>query len=238
MTTTRRVAKKGPDKIATEIWGELRGILRLMEDLRAPLHHFEPLVPPPMDRPGYYVMFDQRPRRLMNGKRLGGIGKLSLPDERISSQALELAKAVWHLKDRLHQFAKATGVHIDVEAHATESPELLICADLANWKKHGANKNRSTLSPRLGTVAFDTSGSGPVEFFYDGATKQKELLVTNPTPISFTVAISVDGDVEIGDAVEVICRGFRHWLPLIETLGVLAGDDREAERLRAELCRF
>ena len=48
-------------------------------------------------------MFDQRPRRIINGLRLRGLGSLSLPDDRITDETLELVKAIWHLKDRLHQ---------------------------------------------------------------------------------------------------------------------------------------
>jgi hypothetical protein len=48
----------------------------------------------------------------------------------------ELAKSVWQLKDRLKLWVKAQGLAVDVEGHAMANPNLLVCADLANWKKH------------------------------------------------------------------------------------------------------
>ena len=230
--------RKQPDEIAVEIRGELRSITRMIEDLRTPLERFERRVPLQPDRPGHYVMFDQRPRRLINGLRLGGLGSLALPDDRITDEMLELAKAVWHLRDHLHRFAKAAGRRVDVRAHAEKSSEMLICADLANKKKHGASENRSKLNPELGLVRFDTSRNGAVELFSDGATNEKELIVSNTTPIPFVVELKLDGKASISDAVEVIIRAVQHWMPLINDLGILAGDDRVATTLRNRLARL
>lgn len=78
----------------------------------------------------------------------------------------------------------------------------------------------------------ETSNSGPIEFYYDGAMKDKELIVTNPVPIPFTVDILVqDGNAVLGDAREVINRGLLDWLPLVQRLGILGGDDPETKAL-------
>ena len=56
--------------------------------------------------PRYYVLFDHNPRLIVNGLRLGGLGELRVPDERIIDRAFEFAKSVWQLKDRLKLLQK------------------------------------------------------------------------------------------------------------------------------------
>jgi len=60
-------------------------------------------------------------------------------------------------------------------------------------------------------------------------------LVSQPVPIPFIVEMAAPSGHVRPDAVAVIHDGFRHWLPLIERLGVLAGSDRESEVLRFTL---
>ena len=43
-----------------------------------------------------------------------------------------------------------------------------------------------------GLVHFDLGNSGVCEVFYNGATKRKEVLVTNPVPVAFRVDVLVD----------------------------------------------
>lgn len=145
------------------------------------------------------------------------------------------------------------GHDLNVERFAKKKELLLIVADLANSKKHGTlEQPRSRRSPRLGViqrgddgeifgdgsglVSFDTSQSGVVEFFYHGSRKEKELLVTNPVPIPFTIEVLVDdGPTSLGAAVEFISSAFLEWLPIIKDAGILAADDRESEELVREL---
>jgi len=222
--------------IAAEIRTELRSILRQRDDLRKPLDWFGEVESRPPDVPRYYVLFDQDPRLVVSGLRLGGSGEISLADERIIDRVFEFAKSVWHLKDRLKLWVDAQGLNFNVEAKAAKCRALLICADLANWKKHGENRNRSEIDPRVETVKFDTSKSGGIELYYDGATKHQELLVANPVPISYRVDVLADGgNTNLGNAVDVIDRGFSDWLPMIMTLGILSADNRESEYLRQHL---
>lgn len=223
-------------KVAAEIRTELRSILRQKGELRKPLNAFGLDRSRPAGQPRYYVLFDQGRRRVVKGLRLGGLQVLELPDERIIDGVFELAKSVWQLKDRLKLWVKAQGLSTNIEAEANKSQHLLICADMANWKKHGANKNRSGLAPRITTVVFDTSQSGKLELYYDGATKQKELLVTTTSPIPFRVeVVGNNGTTQLGDAVDLIDAAFMDWLPVIQTVGVLSGKDRESEHLRQTL---
>lgn len=231
MTQTRTSANRTSHDIASDIRSELRSILRVRRDLYAPIQRFDALA----DADGstrYYVLFDMHPRKAIQGLKLGGLKQLKLPDEPIHDHVLEFAKAVWHLKDRLRQFAKATNQYTDVNAIAGRSTNLLVAADLANRKKHGRNKNRSQLDPRLDLVAFDTSRSGPIEFYYEGAMKDKELIVTNPIPIPFTVDILVlDGNAVLGDARQIINDGLLDWLPIVQQLGILSTSDPETRAL-------
>ncbi|MBN1591017.1 MAG: hypothetical protein JW888_16005 [Pirellulales bacterium] len=231
MTQARTSGKRTSNDIAAEIRSELRSILRLRRDLYAPLQRFERIADP-ANGTRYCVLFDMNPRKPIQGLKLGGLKQLKLPDEPIHDRVLEFAKAVWHLKDRLYQFAKATNQPADLNAMADESSHLLVTADLSNKKKHGCNDNRSKLNPHLDLVAFDTSKSGAIEFFYDGAMKDKELIVTSPLPIPFAVDILIQDDAVLGDAREIINKGLLEWLSVIQKLGILAGSDPATKALR------
>lgn len=228
------MAKKSRDKIAAEVRTELRSIIRQTDDLRRPLSRFEVHRRRRIGEPRFYVSFDVNARRDINGLKTF-YPSITLPDERIEDAVTNLAKSVWHLKDRLRQYAKAIGSKEDVEAWANGSQSLLVSADLANYKKHGESRNRSKINPRIEGVRFDTSQSGLAELWYEGATKEKDLLVTLRKPIPYTVDIHIDGGVVLGDAVSLLSSAFQHWLPLIERLGVVANDNRESVSLRERL---
>jgi hypothetical protein len=164
-----------------------------------------------------------------------GLGTLQLPDERIFDLVYEHAKAVWHLKDRLNLYGSAIGRSGGFDSYARRSPNLVICSDLANKKKHGGNDNRSGRNPRLGLVKFDTSASGRIELYYDGATREKELVVEIDAPIPFSVDVSESDGTIIGDAKEIIDSGIRHWLPMLYQLKLLSSSDPESASLRGIL---
>ncbi len=223
------------EEIAQEIRVELRGIVRKYKQLRRPLNQFTPVNSKPDDKPYYYVVFDNSEHRQITGLKIR-TAKVHLPDENIVDSVVGFAASVWHLKDRLYQWAKATGQSVDIKALISKSKGLRVCADLTNKKKHARNENRSGLDPTLGLVEFDTSRSGPLEFFYNGATKDKELIVSNPVPIPYKVNIVADkGEPALGDAVLVIYEAFKDWLPIIKTMGALDSDDGESLALRKTL---
>jgi hypothetical protein len=223
-----------PQRIMDEIRTELLSIIRRRNDLERPLSSFAEVASKPAGTPRFYVLFDQNPRLVINGLIIS-TKKLCLPDIRILDEVFAYAKSVWHLKDRLKASVRSQKLKIDVEDVGEQSPDLLVCADLANWKKHGANRNRSGLNPRLEQVEFDTSRSGQLELYYDGATKQKELLVENTEPIPFKVEVLTDGGKTHGNAIPLIWRGFKRWIPTIEKAGVLNGLDRQTLHLRDQL---
>jgi len=165
---------------------------------------------------------------------------VSLPDERIQDEVIALAQSVWHMKDRLKQYVAVCNLQINVDDLANQNISLLVCADLANEKKHGKADNRSKLSPKLSEVYFDTRNSGLLEFFYDGSLKQKELRVTNINPIPYTIKIvkksydenSQDTTEIIADnAVNYIWKAFKYWLPTIDKLNLLKVDNPESRSL-------
>jgi hypothetical protein len=221
-------------KIASEIRVELRSILRQLDDLRKPIRKFDKLPHSRPGQPSYYVHFGGHSHRIINGGRR--FSSLGLPDERITDAVLSLAMSVWHLKDRLHQWKKASALKEDVEGYAKTCMELLVCADLANWKKHGCSGTKSGCNPRLGVVHFDTSRSGVTGLFYNGANKTKELLVTNPVPIPFEIPVLKGNEEEtLGTAAVLIAKAFEHWKPLIKRIGVLDSQDRESMALRTQM---
>ncbi|MBI3409483.1 MAG: hypothetical protein HY040_14170 [Planctomycetes bacterium] len=223
------------DAIGQELRAELRSIICQFIDLRKPFDTFELEPARPSDGPRYYVNFTRRPHRKFTGLRLSSLGTLRTPNERVMDSVCSVAKSVWHLKDRLHQWLRATKTLGDVDAWAKTNEDLLVCADLANWKKHGRTENRSGLSPKLTGVAYDTSRSGPLEMFYDGAIKEEELLVTNPVPIAYRVEMAYSDGRKILDAVEVVHLGFRHWIPFIQKHRILGDDTPESKVLRETL---
>jgi hypothetical protein len=159
----------------------------------------------------------------------------------------DFAGSVWHLGDRIYNWDVANGTPRRIaksrkRKHVDCSQELKICGDLITEKKHAAREERSGLKPWLYITQFDTSAVNPVEFWYEGALKEAVLLVSSMSPIPFHVDVyrgddpkldrdDPDPEARIGDAVEVISAGFRHWLPLIRELGILDGDDPESVAL-------
>lgn len=219
------------DLIAAEIRAELRSIVRQQAELNTPIDAFSEAIDVPPGEPRFYVQFDAQPRMKAQGLK-ARMPSLTIPHERINDQVFEFAKSVWQLKDRLKLWVTALELSVDIEKEAHSCIELLITADLANWKKHGGNRNRSGLNPRLAEVRFDTSKSGIVELYYDGASKEKELMVSVPEPISYCVDVLNDNGCKVlGGAIEIISAAFAHWLPIIRKIGVLDGGNREAEYL-------
>jgi hypothetical protein len=224
-------------RIAQQIHSDLRVALRLRDELSTPLNSF--LLDPgrPVGRPRFFVVFDTNPRKLgVQGLIVGGIQTLQLDDEPIINKTLEFAGKVWHLKDKLAKYAKAKQIPLNVDAHVNQHERLCIIADLSNANKHGENKNRSGLKPEILQVRFDTSKSGGIELFLDGASQDKEVIVAKKVPIPFTVDLHVADNVVFGDAVQIISDALSNWLPIIEQTGLLAdGSDRLVTHLRDRL---
>lgn len=218
-TKQRKTAKQ----LADDIHSELRRILEIRRDIFAPITAFEP-APPYNGVERFFVLFDQHQRvRFAEGLKLGGTGVLSIPDERISDLYFNFAMAVWHLKDRLRHYSQAAEVSIDIQATEVGSRDLLICADLSNWKKHGAHGDRSALRPYLSEVRFDLSKSGGIELYYDGVMKKKGLIVSNLQPIPFHIdVLTGEGRSIVGNAREIINTAFCAWIPLIEMAGLFS----------------
>ncbi len=231
----QRITKE-PEQILRGIQVELRSIIRQLKTLYQPVKSFQHVPNSPQGIPQYYVIFDNNPLRKINGLK-ACIKILKLPDEKIQDEVLRLAESVWQLKDRLNQWARVQRNHINVEKIAQQNKYLLICADLANNKKHGGMDNRSGLGPKLDEVSFDTSKSGMLELFYEGDSKEKVLLVTNPVPISYSVNILTNNGQSLGDAVGIISKAFIVWLPVIQQLNILSGN-AEGRKLAKLLSQY
>lgn len=236
---------KSRDQVAYEFRAELRSILRQICDLHRPIERFERDPSRSSNEPQFYVMFNMRPRRKIIGLKIQS-KSISHPDERILDAVLELAKSVWHLKDRIVKWLQVCNLmecgglsKKSIETWVGGNLNLRIAADLANEKKHGENRIRSKLRPSVPLVEFDTSQHGVLEIFYDGAIKEQELLVSNPLPLPFSVpVVSLVTNERIGDAAQILEDAFRSWLPLIRQIGVLVGIDPETIRLRQEIAQL
>ena len=232
MSGSRKRGKRSRERIADEIKAELRSILHHLCELLRPLGHFYTSPDRPIGIPQHFVCFDRSVHHEVTGLRSRAI-RLTFPVESITDRVALTAAAVWHLKDRLNHYAKVTGSTADSTAWANRSRNTQICGDIGNHKKHGHSQNFSGLSPRLAEeVVFDMSQSGMSEFYYNGATKLGELLVTNPVPIPYRVDVLDSAGAFLGNAADIIREGFDHWLPLIDQLGVLDGTGKDDLALR------
>lgn len=241
MRRRRSRAKPSIEDLEYALRSEMRRILRKWNELNTPLKVFHELPGRPEHRPKYQVVIDNALRPRSGEGLLIRISTITFPEERYEDKVLDFARAVWHLRDHLNQLARIASANMDINSHARKSQELLICADLINMKKHGNHDNQSGVNPRLTETHFDTSESGLIEFQYDGGLKEASILVEMPRPIKLWIDVysvsmgdqdNSDNKIHKGMAQELIWKGFKHWWPLIDDLGILIerGDDNDNER--------
>lgn len=223
------------------LFRELRGVARLLIEVNSPITHFVS-VARPHGRPGLWVGFDTSPPFNIDGLRVR-VKILDVPEDRTLARGYELAKAIWHLKDWIKTCAPLFGhAPQEVEAHAAALPEMLVCADLANFKKHGGplKSPRCDWEPRLGPeVVFDLSKSGLIEMYYDGARKRTALYVSESQPIPTYLPVLVnDGSACLRDDFGRIARNcVIHWNQLIQAWKLLDPQHPEALAISTDLAR-
>jgi hypothetical protein len=220
------------EKLASEIKIELRSIIRQWDKLHKPLRCSEK-INAPKGSPSYRI-------------------EEAHSYEELQELVLRFAGSVWHLKDRLKLWVEAKGLVLretasngkkektSIEAIAKKSPNLLLCADLYNTKKHSElDGPRTKYTPILNGVSLDTSKSGVIGIKYDGKeSKTGDIVTTNPEPVPWHIEIlSGDGKYCFGDAVVVVTRGFGYWIPIIRQLGIL-DDEPESTWIANNLCRI
>jgi len=235
MSGSRKPGKRSPESIAGEIKTEIRNILHNLCELLRPLNQFYTSPQRPPGVPRHFVCFDRSTHREVMGLRSRML-RLTIPIESMSDRVALTAAAVWHLKDRLNHYAKATDSEADSTAWANSNRNTQLCGDIGNHKKHGHNQNFSGRSPKIADgVELDVSQSGVIELYYNGATKLRELLVSEPSPIPFRINVVDSTNAVIGNSTDIIRDGFDHWLPLIDQLGILAGGGKDDVTLREVL---
>jgi hypothetical protein len=223
--------KQSKEKIATGLRVELRSVIRQWEKLRHPLSLGE-IVPRPESSPRH---------------RVKGVQSYEDLQERV----VQFAGSVWQLKDRFKLFVEAAKLELrdwdaigrdvptTIEEQAAKWMPLMLCADLYNAKKHGENRNRSGVDPVVSGVHLDTSTSGILGIWYDGARKIGDILTTNATPVPWGIEIlSSDGTYSFGDAVVVVTRAFHYWFPFVRQLGVMDAQDPEWQALLEDLTKI
>ncbi len=221
---------------------EVRSAIRQIEEARSPIVDFQEASKSSSDAPRFYIADAPGPRRMVQGLRVG-VKILTIPDERREDLLYQAVGTVWQLKDHLSAYLHAPGTspskaeaNRTVNAVVDDSMPLKLCADLFNLKKHGENRNRSGLDPEIGEIAYNLDQSGVVEIYYDGLTKQKELLVSNPAPITVVADIRSRATKEkVGYITEVIVQAFQAWVPLVRTSGALATADGETKAVSSAI---
>jgi hypothetical protein len=215
---------------------KLRVILFQWKGLVEPLPIDEVLTPLPEGTPRY---------RVRGGESV----------EAIQARVIDFAGLVWQVKDGLinwladhptlklpvgpFQIAGGSRAVTSVEEWAKLSLPLMLCADLYNTHKHYDDCNRSGHKPFLNGVAFDGSKAGAWGIYYNGARKTGDLLVTNRMPVPMRVELhSGTQPVDFGDAVIVIGNGFRHWIPVIRGMGLLAPNGLEDRAILDDLANM
>lgn len=231
------------DIVAQELRSELRRAFRKLDDLSSPIRLFvnHPHQSPP--RPHLVACVLGPPRLyLQNGVNTR---HLAYPDERIQDLCFDFARCVWHLRDRFVSWYKSdpTLNEKKLNKYLHSRPDILVCSDLINWKKHGLIGEKSGQMPHVGGVHFDLSNSGIVDACYDGAAKEACITVSIPEPISFSVDI-VDSAIcdpysiippspesIIDDAYTLFRRALLEYKQIANESGILNGADREAEHI-------
>src|SRR5947209_19708968 len=117
MSGSRKSGKRSKERIGGEIKTELRNILHNLCELLRPINRFYTSPDRPVGVPRHVVSFDTTPHREVTGLRTN-ILQMSSPVETISDRVALLAASVWHLKDRLNHYAKATRAAADSDAWA------------------------------------------------------------------------------------------------------------------------
>jgi len=229
----KKTAKVSPNIMLEQIYTELRSIVRQRSHLRRPINGFVLIEGIPEGQPRFRVAFDSCPRKNIKGLKVF-VEKLVLPDEKIIDDVLAFAKSIWHLRDRLIIWTKLKNSDLDIRKYAKENVNLMICADLANKKKHGRAENRSGFNPELKIeIEFDTSRNGVLEFFYDGLLREKELLVSIPEPIPYRVEIlRGDGNSLADDAVNFISEAFDYWKLILDDIDIFKQDSAVSKELK------
>ncbi len=207
------------DQIADEIKLELRSIIRQRNSLLVPIIPSQVINGVPDGQPKYRAVFDRMPLQPITGLKIKAT-IITLFDEKIIDDVLHYAQSVWHLKDRLNLWVKLKNIGYNIEEAVQNNMNLMICADLANRKKHGRSENRSGFAPKLNEkIEFDTSKNGLIEFYCDWNRMEKELIVSNPTPIPFRAEILKDDNTVFSDnAVIYITQAFLYWLEILEKM--------------------
>lgn len=202
--------KKSVEKIADEVKTDLRSIIRQFDKLRRPPKAI------PVEKYGG-IMY-----------RFEGFENT----EAARDEILTFVGTVYHVKESLHQYAKATNlttlsaagqvVRLKIEDEAEKSIAWHVIGDIWNYKKHKASQNRSKLNPVL-HVWFKFEGTGQKAVYHNGATKDGDYLTSSPDGATRVADIHSPQGL-VGDAVDVTVLAFTHLIPLIRQMTFLTAE--------------
>jgi len=130
-----------------------------------------------------------------------------------------LAVWTWSIKDYFKALAEQQGTDPQaVEEFVNGDPSLPICADLANFLKHGQlNKSRSGRWPTIGesTYKIDVNPTSVKSILF-GAGGLVTLDVADPQQVEISFKVTFSKGEILGDGLEILRDGIASWETLRE----------------------
>lgn len=221
---------------------EVRRSLRKLHALTSPLAYLLSVPNRNDNEPRFFVCLNVAdPPHDISGLRLC-LPELVIPEERIEDLVYDLARSIWQMADYIRAYSRKTNRQPQIKATLANSIDLLIAGDLTNHKKHIKFGTLSGTRPTVDRVCFDTSNSGTVELFYDGAAKRAAILTSHPSPINFRVPImrAVDGPMaidseawrdmeELGSSAKIMANALLAWRDTFSEIGLFDDCDSNPE---------
>src|SRR5206468_3721764 len=117
----------------------------------------------------------------------------------------------WSVKDHLKKLVQSRGGDPeDVERYVNSTPDLQICADIANTAKHGQlNRSRTGRNVRADRPTFEIpqAAVGALTFLKN----EVRVDVSKPELVTFKYPLVDDSGREVGDALKHLVAGVAAW---------------------------
>jgi hypothetical protein len=125
---------------------------------------------------------------------------------------------VWSTKDHLKKLVQSRGGDpADVERYVDSSPDLRVCADIANTAKHAAlNRSRTGRYLRAGRLQFEIPQAALASLTF--LEKEVQIDVSKPELVSFRYPLLDDSGKVAGDAMKHLEGGVAAWEKYVEQI--------------------
>jgi hypothetical protein len=136
----------------------------------------------------------------------------------IEDDLSSLAVWVWSTKDHLKKLVQSRGGDpADVERYVDSSPDLRVCADIANTAKHAQlNRSRTGRYLRAGRPQFEVpqAALGSLTFLEN----EVRVDVSKPELVRFRYPLLDEAGKETGDAMKHLEGGIAAWEKYVEQI--------------------